>query len=265
MPSARKLAQQRGETLFLRQAQPGGGLVQQQQARAQAQARGRSPPRAAGPAADRRPACPARRPSPTRTACVRASASSRASSARSSRSIARSKPARPDRCVPSAMFSSTLRAGSSFTCWKVRARPSAATRRGGRCAAGAPNSADVAGTGRQHAADQVEQRRLAGAVRADQRDDLAGVHGEADVAVRRQAAEVARDRLQREQFRAWRRRAGRVRRRDIGRRRRFDRGSRRAAALQPREQRQQAVGRALQQHDHDQAEHQQPRNRRPAR
>ena len=37
------------------------------------------------------------------------------------------------------MFSSTLRSGSSFTCWKVRARPSAATRRGGKCLAGAPN------------------------------------------------------------------------------------------------------------------------------
>ena len=56
---------------------------------------------------------------------------------------------------------------------------------------------------RSHAADHVEQRGLAGAVGADQRDDLAGMDGEADIAVRGEPTEVARDRLQREQFHAW--------------------------------------------------------------
>ena len=46
---------------------------------------------------------------------------------------------------------------------------------------------------RQHARDQVEQRRLAGAVRADQADDLAAADRDRDVAVGDQAAEALRD------------------------------------------------------------------------
>ena len=37
------------------------------------------------------------------------------------------------------MFSTTGRSASSFTCWNVRATPSAAIRRGGRLTAGFPN------------------------------------------------------------------------------------------------------------------------------
>ena len=39
---------------------------------------------------------------------------------------------------------------------------------------------DRAGGGRHHAAEHLHQRRLAGAVLADQPHDLAGVDGEAD-------------------------------------------------------------------------------------
>ncbi len=50
--------------------------------------------------------------------------------------------------------------------------------------------ADAAGGRRVDAADQVEHRRLAGAVGADQREDLAALHVEADVVDRQHAAEA---------------------------------------------------------------------------
>ncbi len=52
---------------------------------------------------------------------------------------------------------------------------------------------DGAGVGRVQARDQVEQRGLAGAVRADQRVDLAGADREAGVADGADAAEMLRD------------------------------------------------------------------------
>ena len=56
---------------------------------------------------------------------------------------------------------------------------------------------------RQHARDQVEQRRLAGAVRADQADDFAAPDRDRDVAVGNQAAEALPDTAG---FEEWRRR-----------------------------------------------------------
>src|SRR4051794_21718643 len=49
---------------------------------------------------------------------------------------------------------------------------------------------DVAGVGPDHAGDQVEQRRLAGTVWADQADDLAWVQTERDVVGDHQPAET---------------------------------------------------------------------------
>ena len=54
---------------------------------------------------------------------------------------------------------------------------------------------------RQHAGDQVEQRRLAGAVRADQADDFAAPDRDRDVAVGDQAAEALPDAAGFEQWR----------------------------------------------------------------
>ena len=51
---------------------------------------------------------------------------------------------------------------------------------------------DVAGARRVEPAEAVEQRRLAGAVRADQAEDLALPHVERDVVERDDAAERAR-------------------------------------------------------------------------
>jgi len=52
----------------------------------------------------------------------------------------------------------------------------------------APVDEYPSGTGRQHPRDQVEERRLAGAVRADDRNDLAVVHRERDIVDRLDAA-----------------------------------------------------------------------------
>ena len=52
---------------------------------------------------------------------------------------------------------------------------------------------DAAGIGREGAGDQVEQRGLAGAVRADHREDRALRHLEADAVDRDQAAEALAD------------------------------------------------------------------------
>ena len=104
-----QLAQQRRETLLLRQPQVRRPVRPAAADAGAGRGRGRSPRRAAGPTADRRPACRARRQArpPSLTRAPRRAAA--LSSARSSRSIARNMPARPDRCAPSATFSSTLR------------------------------------------------------------------------------------------------------------------------------------------------------------
>ena len=52
---------------------------------------------------------------------------------------------------------------------------------------------DRAGVGAIEAADDLEERRLAGSVRADDPDQLAGLHVERDVAVRGDAAEALGD------------------------------------------------------------------------
>ena len=58
---------------------------------------------------------------------------------------------------------------------------------------------DAAGVGPVEARDDVEGGRLAGPVRADQSDDLAGVEREREVVEREDAAESARDLLEREE------------------------------------------------------------------
>ena len=90
-------------------------------------------------------------------------------------------PARPRRCAPRAMLSSTLALRQQLDVLE-RARKAPAgdearrPGRGCRC----PSRRMRAGVGRQGAADQVEHRAFAGAVGPDQRDDLAGVHRQVD-------------------------------------------------------------------------------------
>ena len=77
-----------------------------------------------------------------------------------------------DRCAPTAMFSRTVSAANGCTIWNVRAMPRAqqVRRQAGDVRA---IEADAARVGRTKAGDRREQRGLARAVRADQRDDLA--------------------------------------------------------------------------------------------
>src|SRR3990170_1907682 len=73
----------------------------------------------------------------------------------------------------------------------AHARPPPQVRRGARAVIA--EIEDAAGSRRNVAADDLEQRRLAGAIRADQAHHLALVYAERDVSQRHQAAEVAPD------------------------------------------------------------------------
>ena len=77
--------------------------------------------------------------------------------------------------------------------WNERARPALADVVRGQRWISAAAELDAAGVGREHAGHQVEQGGLAGAVRADQRVDLARVDREAGVGDGADAAEMLRD------------------------------------------------------------------------
>ena len=69
-------------------------------------------------------------------------------------------------------------------------------RAGSGSVTGLPPKRDRAGAGLVDAGENLHQRRLAGAVVADQRDHFAGVHVELDVGQGRDRAEVLRDAAQ---------------------------------------------------------------------
>ena len=62
--------------------------------------------------------------------------------------------------------------------------------------------ADFSGVGREHAGEDLDQRRLAGAVVAEQAGHLAGVHGQRDARQRLDRAKGLADIARREQRRA---------------------------------------------------------------
>ena len=160
---------------------PGGRLVHQQQAR-RAGERERQLD-ALGVAVGER-----------RAALVgEAASSARARAARRPRraSAARRAPAMRAACAPacassaSSTFSRTVIDANVAATWNVRPTPRRAIARGGRPSMRAPASRTVPGVGRELAVDEVEAGRLAGAVRPDQRDDLAGGDRERHVVARR--------------------------------------------------------------------------------
>ena len=73
--------------------------------------------------------------------------------------------------------------------WNERARPSLARSAVAQAGDVAPGEPDGAGVGRELAGQLPDQRRLAGAVRADQRMGLAGADAQRDVVGRDQRAE----------------------------------------------------------------------------
>ena len=189
-PLGAQLVEQRGQ----RAASPGGaGRPPARRAaapRAGPPARARSRPRAAGPA-------PASRP-----------ARRRARRGRSARSAGAPRPAaRPPRRGPAAASRRSSRAGRAGARRAPRSRARCAGRAGaragrcgpGRSAAKAREGLPVIGSAHQphlalgrivDARDHVEEGALAGAVRADQRMHLAGLHVHRDRVVGDQAAEA---------------------------------------------------------------------------
>ena len=96
----------------------------------------------------------------------------------------------PPNSAPAATFSRTVIRGNGCTIWNVRARPRRAASNG-RCAVtSSPWNRMRPDEGLMHAGQKIDQRGLAGAVRTDQRDDLALVEREAQIVDGLDAAEV---------------------------------------------------------------------------
>ena len=103
--------------------------------------------------------------------------------------------------APTMTFSITVRPANGFTSWKVRPTPARQIWSERQPSMRCPAKPHLAGIGPIDAGDQVEAGGLAGAVGADQRDDLALGHGEAHLLHGPQAAEALRHRADLEQRR----------------------------------------------------------------
>ena len=119
---------------------------------------------------------------------------SASSCTRSSRGV-RSRAATPRRVgsVPSTMFSATVITGMSMKCWCTMPIPRSIASFGEWIAHGLALDEDLALVRVVEAVEDAHQRRLARAVLAEQRVDLAGAQVEVDVVVREHARELLRD------------------------------------------------------------------------
>ncbi len=190
-PARFQVADERLHLRGLGRVHAGGRLVEQQQARAQRQRAGDLDAAAVGVGeavggmveARRQPVAEAGRGSRAlRRAAPRSSRATRGRADQRQRKLGerpehrqRGRTARSRVCAPISTLSSTLRLANTRPCWNVRAMPSAAIASGGSRSIGAAFEQDLAGVRPVEAADQVEHRRLAGAVRADEADELAFV------------------------------------------------------------------------------------------
>ena len=157
-----------GEGGDLGLVQAGRRLVHQHEARPQ-----RERPRDARAAARRRAGA---RPRGRRRARARPS--------RPSSSSARRRASRADAPAPSAAtstFSRTVSPRKRRPCWNVRASPARPRRCGGQRVMSLSAELDPPGRRQVEAGEDVDERRLAGAVRADQAEDLVGLELEVDV------------------------------------------------------------------------------------
>ena len=95
-------------------------------------------------------------------------------------------------CSPTARqtFSRTDRPRNSVLIWNVRPRPRRTRAACGSAVMSSPLKQDTPGRWRQPAGDQVDERRLAGAVRADQRMARTGLETEMNVVRHDQRAEA---------------------------------------------------------------------------
>ena len=126
-------------------------------------------------AASRRARARARRASGSRTAARRPGrAHARGDRRRRAPRAPRPRRAcRPCPCAPTSTFSRTDIVRKSWMFWNVRATPLRTILNAGCLRSDAPSRSTVARVGRVQARDDVERRRLAGAVRPDQARDLA--------------------------------------------------------------------------------------------
>ena len=132
---------------------------------------------------------------PTKSSASRARAASSASSARMRLvwSAAPKRPARAAQVQPGHHVLEDRHAGEKLRGLEGARQPHAGDPVGLHAGDHAILETDVAGIGLVHAADDVEQRRLAGAVRPDDADDLAGAERGRYAVERAHAAERDRD------------------------------------------------------------------------
>ena len=151
-----------GELGHLALGQPGGRLVEQQEARLGRERPGDAelPLVAVGEAACRLLA---------RTARARRAPSSASARRRASRGRA------PQPSAATSTFSRTLSDANEPQCWNVRARPARPRRCGDHRVTSWPPSSTVPAGREVEPGEDVDERRLARAVRADQADDLVPV------------------------------------------------------------------------------------------
>ena len=81
------------------------------------------------------------------------------------------------------MLSATVSVSNSEKCWNTMPMPSLRARAGLAMRTGSPSQRIVPGIRLDDAVDDLHQRRLAGAVLAEHRVDLAGQHVEVDAVV----------------------------------------------------------------------------------
>ena len=91
------------------------------------------------------------------------------------------------------MFSATVITGMSMKCWCTMPMPAAIAACGESIEIGLPVEQDLALVGLVEPVEDVHQRRLAGAVLAEERVHLALAQVEVDVVVREDAGEALRD------------------------------------------------------------------------
>ena len=95
--------------------------------------------------------------------------------------------------MPSAMFSSTVMLSASVKCWCTMPMPASSAARGSPGGSVLPKASTRALVGDIVAEQDVHQRRLAGAVLAEQRDDLALLQLERDGVIGQQRPEALGD------------------------------------------------------------------------
>ena len=170
--SSRTAAHDRREVGHLGLGQPGGRLVHQHEATAPSRA-----------LAQRRAAARRRERASRAGRCWCAARLQQLAAARR-RGRARRAARAPTPSAATSTFSRTVRSRNERECWKVRARPARpqAVRAPARDVT--PVELDRTGRGPVEPGDQVDERRLAGAVRPDQADDLVSVQLDRDVVER---------------------------------------------------------------------------------